>query len=69
MSSFNSQINKLRDRVKSFIEINDKVDILDLKLHLECNQSDLLLALGALLNENIIELNRDNWKLIVTKKK
>lgn len=64
----NSHVNKLSDRVRHFFRVNKKVDFLSLKLHLECTGTDLLLALGGLINEQVVELERDGWKIIIQKK-
>lgn len=66
--TINSHINKLRDRARHFIRVNTKVDFLSLKLHLECTGTDLLLALGELINEQVVELERDGWQIIIRKK-
>lgn len=64
----NENIHKLRDRIKNFLQVNEKADLMDLKLHLECKETYLLLALGELVNEQHIILEKDGWKIIVNKK-
>ncbi len=65
--SINSHISELRDRVKDFLEINERVELLDLKLHLECKGTELLLAIGGLMKDGLVELEKDSWKIIVYK--
>ncbi len=67
--SINSHISKLRDRVKDFLEINERVELVDLKLHLECKGTELLLAIGGLMKDGLVELEKDSWKIIVRKLK
>lgn len=64
----NPHINKLRDRISHFFQVNKKVDFLSLKFHLRCTGTDLLLALGELMNEQVVELEKDGWKIIIHKK-
>lgn len=63
-----SVVQKLRDRVRKFLDINNKVELVELRLHLECPGTDLLLALGQLIYKNEVEVNREGWKIIIIRK-
>lgn len=68
MTILNNDIVKLQDRIKTFLEVNHSVDIIRLKLHLETRETDLLLAVGYLLQSNLINICRDGSDLIIEKK-
>ncbi|MFH1415010.1 MAG: hypothetical protein ABIH89_02855 [Elusimicrobiota bacterium] len=63
--SINDNIGKLRERIRNFLQVNDKVNTVELKLHLECPETDLLLALGGLVTEGLVDIERDGWNIIV----
>ncbi|MEA3506340.1 MAG: hypothetical protein U9R36_02440 [Elusimicrobiota bacterium] len=57
--SIENRIKKISSRIEKFLNVNDKVCAFDLKFHLSCRTSDLLLALGRLHAEDKISLVDD----------
>ncbi len=57
--SIEEKIKKISKRVEKFLEINSEVSAFDLKFHLNCRTSELLMALGALSVREKIRLRKD----------
>jgi hypothetical protein len=55
------------ERIRGFLKINQKVYLLDLKLHLGCRESELLLALGWMLRDGSIQIKREGWRTLIIK--
>jgi len=63
----NPGIDRLRERILSFLEVNTRVSVLDLKNHLECSESELLLALGGVISGNNAIVEKEGWELFINK--
>lgn len=61
----NTNILKLSVSIFEFIQTEKEIDLLKLKLKFECTGTDLLLAIGVLINEKKVILERKDWQLIV----
>ncbi len=52
------EIALLAGRVKGFLDVNEKVKLNDLKFHLNCRGTELLLAAGWLLGQEAAVIER-----------
>ncbi len=62
-------IRELAERVKKFLSVNEKARLSDLKLHLGCTGTDLLMASGWLVKEENAEIKRDGVYLWIINNK
>ncbi|MFC2062206.1 hypothetical protein ACFLUV_06815 [Elusimicrobiota bacterium] len=65
----NPVVDRLSDRIRSFLKINRKVEIVALKKHLECKETELLLAIGQLMKDNEVIVMEEGWKTIISSTK
>ena len=65
--SLREDLGNITERIQSFLKINSSVYLLDLKLHLGCRETDLLLALGWMLKEGSIDIKREGWRTLIIK--
>ncbi|MGM0441890.1 MAG: hypothetical protein ACQEQC_05680, partial [Elusimicrobiota bacterium] len=63
---FEERVKKLSKRVSDFLEVNEEVDIIKLKFHLNCKGSQLLVALGILLKEDKLTLTENRGNIIIS---
>ena len=57
----------LAKRVKAFLDINNRVNLTDLKFHLRCRGSDLLIAAGWLLKDGFLRIEKDRMNIWIIK--
>ncbi len=62
-------IRKLADRVENFLAVNEKARLSDLKLHLGCRGTELLLASGWLMKEEKAAIEKDGVYLWIISNK
>ncbi|MBN2407149.1 MAG: hypothetical protein JXJ19_05580 [Elusimicrobia bacterium] len=65
MVNINPEIDKLKERVEAFLEVNRKVELTELKVHLDCRGTDLLLALGMLSCSGRTSFHRDGHRMLI----
>jgi hypothetical protein len=65
--SLREDLGTITDRIQSFLKTNGKVYLLDLKLHLGCRETELLLALGWMMKDGSIDIKREGWRTLIVK--
>ncbi|MDA3793323.1 MAG: hypothetical protein PF545_06710 [Elusimicrobia bacterium] len=67
--SIEKRIKKISNRIEKFLGVNTEVGAFDLKFHLNCRTSELLLALGVLAERKKISLHKDKNDIKIISKK